>query len=196
MSFWGIFKPKTKTKLPEEELIKHRCAFTGHRPEKLVGKESYVIKELRSAIEASIDAGYTTFITGCSRGVDLWAADIVLEMRRHDKRLKLICAIPFEGFADKWPIDWQKHLELVKKDADWIQVVSKEYNADAYQKRNVWMVNKASKLIAVCNGDPSGTLNTIRYVISKLTQFCQAEKLILNTHTFVCALNLFNNRSS
>lgn len=157
----GLFKPKPK--IPETELIKHRCAFTGHRPEKLVGKESYVIKELRSAIEAAIAAGYTTYITGCSRGVDLWAADIVLEMRRHDKRIKLICAIPFEGFADKWPIDWRKHLELVKKNADWIHVVSKGYYDSVYQDRNIWMVNKASKVIAVCDGNPSGTMNTVRY---------------------------------
>ena len=95
--------------------------------------------------------------------MDLWAADVVLEMRRHDKRLKLICAIPFEGFEDKWPVDWRKHLELVRKQADWVQVVSMEYHPEVYQKRNMWMVHKASKVIAVCNGKPSGTLNTVRY---------------------------------
>ena len=163
MSLLDMFKPKPTPKLPEEELRAHRCAFTGHRPEKIIGKESYVIKELRAAIETAINEGYTTFITGCSRGVDLWAADIVLEMRRHDKRLKLICAIPFDGFEEKWPVDWKKHLGLVKKQADWIQVISKEYSADVYQRRNVWMVNRAAKIIAVCNGEPSGTLNTIRY---------------------------------
>lgn len=150
----------TKT---EAQLRAHRCAFTGHRPEKLHGQEGFVIAELRKAIEEAIQDGYTTFITGCSRGVDLWAADIVLEMRRRDKRLKLICAIPFDGFADTWSIDWKKHLELVKKQADWIQVISKEYYADAYQKRNIWMVTKAMRIIAVCNGKPSGTLNTVRY---------------------------------
>ena len=163
MSLWGILKSTAKPKRPEEELRKHRCAFTGHRPEKLTGQEAYVIKELRSAVESAVDEGYTTFITGCSRGVDLWAADVVLEMRRHDKRLKLICAIPFEGFEDKWPVDWRKHLELVRKQADWIQVVSMEYHPEVYQKRNMWMVHKASKVIAVCNGKPSGTLNTVRY---------------------------------
>ena len=51
----------------------------------------------------------------------------------------------------------------VKKEADWIQVISKEYHPGAYQKRNAWMVNKASKIIALCNGEASGTLNTVRY---------------------------------
>lgn len=163
MSLISIFKSKSPGTQPEKELRKHRCAFTGHRPERLVGQETYVITGLRKAIEEAINEGYTTFITGCSRGTDLWAADIVIEMRRHDKRLKLICAIPFEGFDEKWTIDWRKHLKQVKKQADWIHIVSKEYHADAYQKRNAWMVNKASKIIAVCNGEPSGTLNTVRY---------------------------------
>ena len=57
----------TKT---EAQLRAHRCAFTGHRPEKLHGQEGYVVVELRKAIEAAIQDGYTTFITGCSRGVD------------------------------------------------------------------------------------------------------------------------------
>lgn len=167
MLLFSRFKAKSQPHVPGEELRKHRCAFTGHRPEKLDGQEAYVIVALRKAIESAVAEGYTTFVTGCSRGVDLWAADIVIEMRRHDNRLKLICAIPFEGFENNWPIDWKKHLELIKNQADWIQIISKEYHADAYMQRNAWMVNKSSKIIAVCNGKPSGTLNTVRYAEAK-----------------------------
>ena len=126
-----------------------------------------VIVELRKAIEEAISEGYTIFITGCSRGVDLWAADIVIETRRHDKRLKLICAVPYEGFDDQWPIDWRKHLSLVKSQADWIHNVGEEYHGDIYQKRNMWMIQKSSRVIAVCDGTPSGTLNTIHYARSQ-----------------------------
>lgn len=70
MSLLHMFKTNPKPELPEEELRKHRCAFTGHRPEKLTGQESYIIVELRKEIEAAVEAGCTTFITGCSRGVD------------------------------------------------------------------------------------------------------------------------------
>lgn len=145
----------------EEELRKHRCAFTGHRPEKLEGKEAYIITELRKEIESAIDAGYTTFISGCSRGVDLWAADIVIELRRRNKNLKLICAIPFPAFDEKWTADWKKHLKIVCKQADLVRVISAEYNPDVYQRRNIWMLQHASCLIAVCDGKPSGTKNTI-----------------------------------
>ena len=143
------------------------CAFTGHRPEKLYGKEAYVIAQLRMEIGAALADGYTTFITGCSRGVDLWAANIVLEMQRSNKDIRLICAIPFPGFDDRWSVDWKKHLNLVEKKADHIQIVEQSYSPGVYQKRNEFMCDQASRIIAVCDGKPSGTLNTIKYAHSK-----------------------------
>lgn len=160
------FLEKKKTVLPlktEAELRAHSCAFTGHRPEKLNGQEAYVIVELRKAIEAAIQDGYIIFITGCSRGVDLWAADIVIELRRYNKNLKLICAVPFEGFEKKWTVDWIKHYMMVRKQADWVEIISPQYFPEVYKKRNMWMVNRATRLIGVCNGTLSGTQSTIDY---------------------------------
>ncbi len=143
------------------------CAFTGHRPEKLYGKEGYVIAELRKEIVSAIADGYSTFITGCSRGVDLWAADIVLELQRDNKDLRLLCAIPFPDFDSRWPEDWKKHLQFVKKKADHIQIVEQSYSPGAYQKRNELMCDQASRIIAVCDGRPSGTKNTIDYATAQ-----------------------------
>ncbi len=165
----GVFfktreNPPVKSKA---ELRLHRCAFTGHRPERLYGKEADVIRELRKEIEAAIADGYTTFISGGSRGVDLWAADIVLSLRRENKALKLILAIPFEGFEKSWPVDWVKHYKLVRKQADWVQTVASGYSKEVYQARNAWMVRRASRLIAVWDGTPSGTKNTVDYATSQ-----------------------------
>ena len=98
--------------------------------------------------------------------MDLWAASIVLELRRTNKSLKLICAVPFEGFESKWPPDWIKHYKMVRKQADWVEVICPEYTTDAYQKRNMWMVNRSSRLIAVWDGLPSGAKNTVDYANS------------------------------
>ena len=58
----------------EEELRKHRCCFTGHRPEKLKTPVFIVKLKLANEIKQAIKDGYVTFISGMSRGVDLWAA--------------------------------------------------------------------------------------------------------------------------
>ena len=119
--------------------------------------------ELRKEILKAIDEGYRVFLTGMSRGVDLWAADIVIELRRYNKNLKLMCVIPYEGMEERWSVDWKKHYNMVCKQADHVQVLSDRYSPDVYQNRNQWLVNHSSKLIAVFNGDPSGTGNTIQY---------------------------------
>ena len=65
----------------EKELRKHRCCFTGHRPEKLHKPEEQIKKDLEKAILQAVDDGFVTFISGMARGVDIWAAEIVLRLR-------------------------------------------------------------------------------------------------------------------
>lgn len=63
--------------MSEEEKRLHRCCFTGHRPEKLKEPEEEIKVWLEKQINRAIEDGFTTFISGCAMGVDLWAARIV-----------------------------------------------------------------------------------------------------------------------
>ncbi len=82
--------------------IKHACSFTGHRPEKLNGlSEESVMTWLAEQIKAAIADGYTDFITGMQRGVDLWAAEIILELRKENDSIRLFSACAFPGMAEK-----------------------------------------------------------------------------------------------
>ena len=47
--------------------------------------------------------------------------------------------------------------------ADLVRVITSGYHAGVYQIRNEWMVNHSARVIAVFNGQPSGTKNTIDY---------------------------------
>jgi uncharacterized phage-like protein YoqJ len=67
----------------------HCCCFTGHRPEKLSITEDEVKYNLIKAIETAVRDGYTNFITGMARGVDLWAAEIILSYQKAEPSLKL-----------------------------------------------------------------------------------------------------------
>ena len=86
----------------ESELRKHRCCFTGHRPDKLNVKEEELRRLLEMEIRRAIARGFTTFITGMAMGTDLVAAEIVLRLREQNRRLKLICALPHPGFGLHW----------------------------------------------------------------------------------------------
>ena len=159
----------------EAEMRLHRCCFTGHRPEKLRRSEREIRIELENEIRRAIQDGYITFITGMARGVDIWAAEIVLQFKREGYPMHLICACPFPGFEDSWSVEWQSRYRTVLERADLVRYISPRYGRTCFQKRNEWMVNHSSRVIVVFNGQPSGTKNTINYAVSQRVDVFQLE---------------------
>ena len=149
--------------MSEQELRRHRCCFTGHRPERLGMPESDVIFGLKEEIRTAIADGFQTFISGMARGVDLWAAEIVLALRDEGAAVRLICASPYRGFENRWSREWQERYRRVMEQADLVRFICPGYSRDCFQRRNEWMVNHSVRVIAVYNGQPSGTRNTIEY---------------------------------
>lgn len=149
--------------MTEQELRQHRCCFTGHRPERLGMPEIEVISGLKKGIRQAIADGFQTFISGMARGVDLWAAEIVLELRDEGAAIRLICASPYTGFESRWSREWQERYRGVMEQADLVRFICPGYSRDCFQRRNEWMVNHSVRVIAVYNGQPSGTRNTIEY---------------------------------
>ena len=154
--------------MTESEKRIYRCCFTGHRPERLSIPESKVKAALQKEIRLAIADGINVFITGMAPGVDIWAAEIVLELRKKEElSLKLIAASPHPGFENRWSIEWQKRYAAVMAKADFIKEVCSHYSRGCYQIRNEWMVDHSARVIAVWNGSPSGTKNTIMYAKRK-----------------------------
>ena len=149
--------------MTESEKRMHRCCFTGHRPQKLRRSEKEIKADLERAIQQAITDGYTTFITGMAYGVDIWAGQIVVRLRKHNPALHLIAVVPFRGFEDRWSADWKRAYQELMEQADLVKYVSPGYNAGAYQRRNEWMVDRSARVIAVFSGEPGGTRNTIAY---------------------------------
>ena len=143
--------------------IKHACSFTGHRPERLDMRPNRVISWLEEEIRKAVDAGYTDFISGMQRGVDIWAAEIVLKLKAEGKPVKLIAACAWNGMEDRWEKNWQERYKAILKDADKIVYVSKYPGRAAFFERNHWMVDHSSRLIGVYTGAPGGTKETVWY---------------------------------
>ena len=151
------------------------CCFTGHRPEKLHRTEQEVTAELELEIRKVIRDGYDTFITGMARGVDLWAGEIVLRLRSEGHPLHLICACPYPSFEKSWSAAWQMRYKAVIGAADLVHFICPKYSRGCFQIRNEWMIKHSSRVIAVFNGQPSGTKNTIDYANRKGVPVIQIE---------------------
>lgn len=155
------------------------AAFTGYRTTKLpfapteenVSKLKYKLTE---AINAVYEKGVRYFYSGMCQGVDIWAAEAVLEFKKTHPDVEIICAIPFEGHADSLKGKALEEYEnIVKKSfrADCLKGrISYREMARAFNERNNYMVSNSDFLIAVCNErsiSPGGTANTVKMAQKK-----------------------------
>lgn len=124
----------------EQEKRRYRCCFTGHRPEKLQCSEAAYRVALEGEISRAVDDGFCTFISGVAWGVDIVAAEIVLQYRAANPALHLICAVPHPGFEKRMSKSWRERYLVVLKKADIVRTISQMQSRSCYQTRNIWMV--------------------------------------------------------
>lgn len=114
--------------MSEQELLTRRCCFTGHRPEKLKRPENEIKKSLEKAILKAVNDGFTTFITGMARGVDIWAGQIVLRLRQSNPDLRIIAALPYPDCDTRWSANWRKQYAEVLEAADLVKAICPKYS--------------------------------------------------------------------
>lgn len=151
------------------------CCFTGHRPQSLPfgfneqDKRCVKLKQLlRKEIERQITyEGVTHFISGMAIGVDMFAAEAVLELKEKYPQITLESAIPCETQAVKWSSALRERYYLIASKCDKETMIQRHYTDDCMQKRNMYMVDSSDTVIAVWDGRPSGTGKTVAYAESK-----------------------------
>ena len=152
-------------------MIRNTCAFTGHRPHKFPWKTNEADPRcaalkavLVEQVGKLVAAGATDFYSGMADGSDVWLSQIVLNLRKKNPTLKLHCFLPCEGQADKWSSSAQERYHTILGQADFVVYTSRKYYDGCMIDRNHRLVDAASLLLAVYNGERrGGTAATIRY---------------------------------
>ena len=150
------------------------CCFTGHRPEKLPWR--YREADLRclslkrriaDAAEAAYEEGYRHFLCGMALGCDLYFCECVLALRAVHPDITVEAAVPCPTQADGWPPEQRARYRRLLDACDFETLVSNRYTPYCMQRRDRYMVDHASLLIAVFDGTPGGTRYTMEYAISR-----------------------------
>lgn len=149
----------------------HSCAFTGHRPKSFPWKYDETASDcilLKEALAAQIamlaNDGITDWFSGMAQGTDHWSAEIVLGLRERSPGMRLHCILPCEGQEKGWAASEQERYHAVLQRADEVVYVSRDYTPGCMLKRNHYLVEHSSVLLAVYNGVwRSGTGATVRY---------------------------------
>lgn len=150
------------------------CTFTGHRPGKLPwgldegdSRCAALKKRIGDAVDAACEEGYTHFICGMAMGCDLYFAEAVLAAKERYPDLTLEAAIPCLTQPDSWPEEERQRYRRILAACDFETVIQESYSRSCMHRRNCYMVDHASLLIAVHDGLAGGTRNTVLYAMSR-----------------------------
>lgn len=146
------------------------CCFSGHRPRNLPwgNRESDErCLELKFALSQTLERlygrGFRHFICGMALGCDFYFSEAVLALRDIHPDVTLEAAIPCASQADKWAGAYRQRYERLLSLCDEQHLIQRDYTPSCMQRRNEYMVDNSSLLLACFNGLPSGTMNTILY---------------------------------
>ena len=158
-----------------EKTNEKTICFTGHRPQSLPfgsnEKDPRCVR-LKEIIKTEVIHQITEnnavhFISGMAIGTDVICADIVLELKKEYPHITLECALPCENQSLKWrETDRDRYYSIIEH-CDKETLLQMQYTPDCMQKRNVYMADSSDTIIAVWNGKPSGTGNTVKYAQSR-----------------------------
>ena len=150
------------------------CCFTGHRPAKLPWRydesdhRCLRLKDrIRDAVEIAYEQGYRHFLCGMAQGCDLYFCEAVLALRERCPDVTLEAAIPCPTQADSWPTAQRERYGRLVAACDYVSMVSAVYSSSCMLRRDRYMVDHASLLIAAFDGSSGGTRYTVEYALNR-----------------------------
>ena len=133
-----------------------KVMVTGHRPERLNGRELEVTEWLDSQIH---ELQPTIAISGMAAGADQIYAELALK-----QRIPLAAALPYKKTWDSYHPVVQDMLMKAKE----VVYACEKYDKHGYFIRDCLMVDAADIVLAVWDGKEwGGTWNTIKYARDK-----------------------------
>lgn len=146
------------------------CCFTGHRPQSLPwganenDPRCLELKlELAARLEGVYEAGWRHFLCGMAIGCDMYFAEAVLALKQTHGDVTLEAAVPFGDQPGRWNASLRRRYNTLLDSSDKVTVLQIGYTSDCMMRRNRYMVDRASLLLACYDGRPGGTMSTILY---------------------------------
>ena len=149
--------------------------FTEHRKNVVVNDG---VQPLRDTIESFIWQGYTHFISGGALGMDTYAAETVLELKKEYPEIILEMVSPFDEQAAKWTPEYQRRHDQLFDQADMVTATGHQYTKSSMFVRNRYLVDNADILLAAYDGQPGGTQMTVKYARQMGIQVCCIKPVI------------------
>ena len=155
-----------------EHLRGETCCFTGHRPDKLPWGENEQdpgCLDLKASLGRELSLlyrrGYRRFLCGMARGADLYFGEAVLALAQIHPDVCLEAAIPCRDQADRWSEADKARRQAILDGCQVRTLVQEHYDKWCMLRRDRYMVDCSSAIVAVFNGTRGGTMYTLNYAM-------------------------------
>lgn len=140
-------------------------AVTGYKPYELgIFKKDdpavfFIKKALENELQRLIEEGMEWLLISGQLGVECWAAEVLLQLKKGFPNVKLAVLTPFVNQQENWKEDNQVYYESILQKADYVNSVSNEpYRSPAQlRNKNQLFLQKAAGLLAVYDEEKPGS---------------------------------------
>ncbi len=137
------------------------CCFTGHR----VLKKDFDDQVVSNIIDKLIENGYRTFLVGMAIGFDLKVFEILQTKKKFN--IDVIACVPCVGQDKFFNKNQKEQYKNAIESADKVIYLSDEYFDGCMQKRNCYMVDNSSIVVAYMYANIGGTKHCVNYAKKK-----------------------------
>ncbi len=138
------------------------ACFTGHR----ILPGNFNADEVEKAVYKAINDNFNTFLVGMAIGFDSLCFR-VLEGIRLSNDIKIIACVPCSDQSEFFNKKQKKEYDRMIKEADDVIMLGEKYQSGCMQKRNAFMVDNSSRLIAYLRIKGGGTYSTVKYAVEQ-----------------------------
>lgn len=137
------------------DLKAQSVAFTGHRNIPVFQMDR-VRERLRIAISHAYKQDKRNFYCGMAIGFDMLAAETIFSLKMELPDIRLIAVVPFSGQSFRWNNIERKRYHQLLSQADEVVVLSVDYSPGCLLRRNDYLLEYSSLVIAYFDGQPKG----------------------------------------
>lgn len=137
------------------------CCFTGHRhiePQNLC----QISAKLEKVLCHLIENGFSVFVCGGAIGFDLLAARAVLALKQEFPHIRLHMALPCKDQCKYWTSAQKNTYQGILEKSDVVCYTQDFYSAGCMHKRNRYLLEKSSCVVAYLTQKKGGTLYTVK----------------------------------
>ena len=119
----------------------------------------YIKKAIKSRLLPIVEEGLEWVIISGALGTELWAAEVVFDLREEYPQLKLGMLLPFLNQEESWNETNREYYQAILAQADFVDAIFKKPYEGPQQLRikNQYMVQKSDAMLILYDSEKEGS---------------------------------------